>query len=116
MTAFKNSTLLERIDLQRYLIDCKQKYQDDVFNLLSQFENFDDPKVMKLIFDYNTSQNHAYEKVINEIRDEYKTGIIDPARIVGKIEMKKGRTRRKIENIKKLFGNNASNQVRPVKQ
>ena len=90
-------------------MDCKQSHQESVFNLAGEFESFDDPKVMKLIYDYKTSQAHAYEKTVMEIAEEYKKGIIDPCRIVGKIEVKGGRTRKKIEGIKKTFGNNASN-------
>lgn len=95
-------------------MDSKQQHHEGVYNLAGEFEIFDDPRVMKLIYDYKVSQAHAYEMTVMEIAQEYKKGIIDPSRIVGKIEIKGGRTRKKIEDIKKTFGNNASNQVRSI--
>jgi hypothetical protein len=106
-----NKTLLERIDLQTYIIDQMHEHTDDIFKELQHFDTFDDPKVLRLVFDYNYSTQHAAEKVIAEVTDEYKRGITDPTRLVGRMERKKGRHRKKIEGIKQTFGNNASNSV-----
>jgi hypothetical protein len=35
--------------------------------------------------------DHEYERTIPEVVKEYKTGILDPARLVGKMEIKGAR-------------------------
>ena len=45
----------QRINIQKYICELKDEHQDNVYVRLKQFEDFDDPKTLRLIFDYNTS-------------------------------------------------------------
>jgi hypothetical protein len=65
--------------------------------MLKDYEEYDDPNAVKMMFDYNNEYNHEYARVTNEVTEEYKTGMLDPARTVGRAERKRGTVRKQIE-------------------
>ena len=71
--------------------------------MLKEYEEFDDPNAVKMMFNYNNEYNHEYARVTNEVTEEYKTGMLDPARTVGKAERKRGTVRKQIEQMKRKY-------------
>ena len=47
--------------------------------------------------------DHEYARVTNEVTEEYRNGMLDPSRIVGKAERKRGAVRKEIEKMKRKF-------------
>lgn len=52
---------------------------------------------------YNKNYDHEYARVTNEVTDEYRTDMLDPSRIVGKAERKRGTVRKEIEKMKRKY-------------
>lgn len=65
--------------------------------MLKEYEEYDDPSAVKMMFEYNNEYNHEYDRVTGEVTEEYKTGMLDPARTVGRAERKIGTVRKQIE-------------------
>ena len=57
---------------------------------LNQFLECKDAKHVWDLYDFSKKQQHEYERDIREVVTDYKTGILDPTRLVGRVEM--GRT------------------------
>jgi hypothetical protein len=53
------------------------------------------------MYQYKSNYDNDYEKIVKEVVQEHREGIIDPTRVVGKEERKKGNTRKKIQALKK---------------
>jgi hypothetical protein len=53
------------------------------------------------MYQYKSNYDNDYEKIVKEVVQEHREGIIDPTRVVGKEERKKGHTRKKIMALKK---------------
>lgn len=81
----------------------KSENFEHTFKRLKEYEGFDDPKAIKLLYQYNMNYDHEYERVINEVTEDYRADMLDPERIVGKAERKRGTVRKEIEKMKRKF-------------
>ena len=67
------------------------------FTYLKEFEEFDEARSVYLMYQYKSNHDIDYEKIVKEVVKEHKEGIIDPTRVVGKEERRKGNARKKIQ-------------------
>ena len=52
---------------------------------------------------WNWKHDHEYERITNEVIKEYRQGILDPSRLVGKAERKRGTVRKEIASMKRKY-------------
>ena len=64
--------------------------------LLEGYQDVDDPRALALLFESDAVHAHDYHLMAKEVTLEYKAGILDPARTVGKAERKRGNCRKQI--------------------
>ena len=71
--------------------------------LLEGHQDVEDPRALSLLFAEDAAHAHTYQAMANEVTVEYKTGMLDPSRTVGKAERKAGAVRKRIAETKRRF-------------
>ena len=99
----KQKALVNKVNMQVHMEHLKSENFEHTFKRLKEYEGFDDPKAIKLLYQYNMNYDHEYERVINEVTEDYRADMLDPERIVGKAERKRGTVRKEIEKMKRKF-------------
>ena len=89
--------------MQQYFATLKEDHVNKTHSMLKEYEEYDDPNAIKMMFEYNNEYNHEYARVTNEVTEEYKTGMLDPSRTVGRAERKRGTVRKQIEQMKRKY-------------
>ena len=70
---------------------------------LVPFADKDQKLSINHIEELKTEQDQLYNEFQMEVAKEYKSGIGDPTRLVGKQELKRGAVRKHIASIKRKF-------------
>ena len=67
------------------------------------YQNMKEPRDVFLMYRYSSKYDHDYERITNEVIKEYRQGILDPTRVVGKVERTRGKVRKQIEDMKHKY-------------
>lgn len=86
-----------------YLENIRFSNLETVSRHLKEYQQYDNPVFVSKIYKYTDNWNKAYDRLSLEIRDEYKEGILDPARAVGRAERKRGAVRKQIAAMKRKY-------------
>ena len=72
-------------------------------NSMHNFDHSQEPRGLWLMYQWVSKHNHEYERITNEVIKEYRQGILDPSRLVGKAERKRGSVRKEIVAMKRKY-------------
>jgi len=67
---------------------------------LKEFDNTDDASNVKVLYFYKVQANEDYKGLSKEAVNEYKTGVIDPSREVGRVEKSRSSVKKLINNMR----------------
>ena len=94
---------MHKIEMDTFLEDARHDEAETTFRELKDYEDLDDPRALFMLYQHNRDNNAEYELMATEVTAEYKTGILDPSRTVGKAERKRGAARRIIQQMKRKY-------------
>jgi hypothetical protein len=89
--------------MHQYFSGLKHDHAEKTHKMLKEYEEYDDPNSVKMMYKYNIDHDHEYARITNEVTEEYKTGMLDPTRTVGKVERRRGAVRKQIEAMKRKY-------------
>ena len=58
--------------MQKFIVEARREETNEVTDRIQLFNDINDPKTLRLMYDYNKSMGHAYQKQMLEVTDEYK--------------------------------------------
>ena len=61
----------EKIEMQKFMVDFRKSETNEVTDRVQLFTDINDPKTLRLMYDYNKSVGHAYQRQMLEVTDEY---------------------------------------------
>jgi hypothetical protein len=65
----KQKALVNKVNMQVHMEHLKNENFDMTFKRLKEYEGFDDPKSIKLLYQYNLNYDHEYARVTNEVTE-----------------------------------------------
>ena len=68
----KQNALVNKVNMQAHMENLKNENFELTFKRLKEYEGFDDPKAIKLLYQYNLNYDHEYARVTNEVTEEYR--------------------------------------------
>jgi len=80
--------------MQTHLENVKRDQFANTQQYLKQYQNMKEPRDVFLMYRYSSKYDHDYERITNEVIKEYRAGMLDPARVVGKVEKTRGKVRK----------------------
>ena len=89
--------------MQNFMTSKRQERFDQTVSCMQHLNKTEEPRGVWLMYQWNSKHEHEYERVANEIIKEYRQGILDPSRVVGKVERKRGSVRQEIESMKRRY-------------
>ncbi|CDW83376.1 UNKNOWN [Stylonychia lemnae] len=73
---------------------------DKTLKILREFDNTDEANNIKMLYFYKVQANDDYQGLAKEVVKEYKMGMIDPSREVGKVEKSRSAVKKLIQNLR----------------
>lgn len=70
--------------------DLRHATFNNTYKILKDFETTDEASNIQMLYFYKIQANEEYEALSKEVIGEYKTGVTDPSREVGRIEKSRG--------------------------
>jgi hypothetical protein len=88
---------LKDVERDMLIEQLRQEKISDTIDLLREIEYSENPHKLKQIYMYKVLTADDYVQESRLLKNEYKQGLMDPRRVVAKLEMKRGRTVKKYQ-------------------
>lgn len=88
---YNNQPRQIELDKDQVLGEIKLKKQNEMFDILKEFDDANDPHTLKLMFIYQDIVKQEYNSEQRTVSKEYKKSVMNPLREVARIELKGNR-------------------------
>jgi len=76
----------DKVALNRFMENYRHERFNDAQQILKEYDDTFEAQNIKMLYFYKVQANEDYDMIKRDICDEYRTGILDPSREVGRIE------------------------------
>ena len=88
---YEKQPRFKELDKDQVLGELRLHKQNEMFNMLKEFDEANDPQTLKLMFIYRDIVDQEYNSEQRSVTKEYMKSVIDPLREVARIELKGNR-------------------------
>lgn len=95
---YENQPRQRELDKDQVLGEIRLVKQNDMFDILKEFDDANDPHTLKLMFIYRDIVDQEYNSEQRSVTKEYMKSVMNPLREVARIELK-GNRQRKVAKV-----------------
>eukprot|EP00347_Sterkiella_histriomuscorum_P013501 403364477 len=92
--------LQKKINMNMLQEDMRLNNLNRTYKILREFDSTDEAANIKMLYFYKVQANEDYQGLAKEVVKEYKSGVIDPSREVGRVEKSRSAVKKLIQNLK----------------